>query len=611
MKLTLQHILFPYEKALHDQWKLFYRGDRGLLTEENSDGYLCFGKYQDIEFSTYFNGFSNAKWNKYTHIKNVSLIIDAEGEFELLLCGYSLSSDQPVRKELCSQHVKLEKRSQCVLEFPKSDEQMLSFEIKTFSETKIYGGYYEGDFEENNVRDIELALSTTTCWKEDFIKNNIDLLNRMLLQSDMEIANHLNIHIVDNGRTLQKSDFPDNPRVHFHPNKNVGGSGGFARGMIEALHQEPKATHILLMDDDVLIMPDSIYRTYVLLKTLRDEYKNSFISGAMLIMEEMNVQHEDIGTLKSDGSFVPLKPRLCHDKLRDNLRNEKEYVAENQFQAWWYCCIPTQIIEKNGLPIPIFIRGDDCEFSLRNKANIISMNGICVWHMGFYGKYSASMNLYQECRNLLIAQAITGILPHVDLIVRIKKFYRDNILKHDYDAAELTLRALEDFMRGPEFIESADGEKIVKENGKLNQKMRPLKDFEDLKLDWNDPDVLDPSYDIPRDFLKKWIYRITYNGHRFCFPGMLKNQITAIPFDFGYVPGRMAMKKTYLAVNPMMKTACLKPINRSRFKELQKRYHIDLKKYNREKESIKEKYRAKKEYLTSEAFWRRYLGLES
>ena len=244
----------------------------------------------------------------------------------------------------------------------------------------------------------------------------------------------------------------------------------------------------------------------MLLKTLKDEYKDKFVSGAMLIMEEMNVQHEDIGTVKHDGTYVPLKPRFYHHILRDNLLNEKEYIARDKYQAWWYCCIPVETIEKNGLPLPIFIRGDDCEFSLRNKADVISMNGICIWHMGFYGKFSASMNIYQECRNLLIAQSTTGIIPEADLIGRIKKFYRDNMLKHDYNAAELALRALEDYMKGPKFLESADGEKIVKENGKLNQKMQPLKDFQNLELDWNDLDIVNPYWDIPRKFLQKWIY---------------------------------------------------------------------------------------------------------
>lgn len=609
MKLVLQHVLFPYEKSLHNQWELFYRGSRGILTEESSLGFLCFDKYQEVDFSTYFNGFSNVKWKKYTNIKKLTLVLDAEGCFEVSLCAYSLSCDQPVRHELVNQRMELAKRSKCAFEFPESDAQMLSFEIKTFGETKIYGGYYEGDFEACDVRDIELAIATTTCWKEDYIKRNIRILNDTLLQSEAELAAHLNIHIVDNGRTLQESDFPKDERIHFHPNKNVGGSGGFARGMIEALHQVPKATHVLLMDDDVLIIPDSINRTYTLLKTLKEEYKEHFISGAMLILEEMNIQHEDIGTVKVDGTFVALKPRMNQRLLKYNLLNEKEYHAKNQYQAWWYCCIPVQTIEKNGLPLPLFIRGDDCEFSLRNKAEIISMNGICVWHMGFYGKYSASMNIYQECRNLMIAQSTTGVLPEGNLIGRIKRFYRDNILKHDYNAAELALKALEDYMKGPEFLASADGEKIIKENGKLNQKMVPLESFQELELNWNEQDVFNPYWDIPRKFVKKWIYRITYNGHRFCPMESLKKDVVCIPFDFGYTPGKMAMKKNYLAVNPMTKTACMKPIDRKRFKELQKKYHKDMNQYTRNAIQIRKSYENARAYLTSEEFWRKYLGI--
>lgn len=609
MKLTLQHILFPYESSLHNQRKLFYRGNCGILTEEGPKGHLCFNKYQEIDFATYFNSFSNQKWKQYTYIKKISLVLEAEGHFEVVLCGYSLSCDQPVRHELWSKTVMLEKRSKYVLEFPECSEQMLSFEIKTLKETKIYGGYYEGEFDEDDISTVELAISTTTCRKEEYIKKNIQLLNNTLLQSETEFARHLNIHIVDNGRTLQRSDFPENERIHFHPNKNVGGSGGFARGMIESLHQIPKATHVLLMDDDVLIIPDSIYRTYMLLKTLKEKYQKSFISGAMLILEEMNIQHEDIGTVKSDGTFVPLKPRLNQQELRDNLLNEKEYHAKNEYQAWWYCCIPVQAIKENGLPLPFFIRGDDCEFSLRNKANILSMNGICVWHMGFYGKYAASMNVYQECRNLMIAQATTGILPDGNLVGRIDKFYRDNILKHDYDAAELALRALEDYMKGPEFIASVDGEMLLKENGKLNQKMYPIEQFQQLELDWNDPDVLNPYWDLPRGFLKKWLYRITYNGHRLCPMRMLKNEVVCIPFDFGYTPGKMAMKKNYLAVNPMMKTACMKVIDRGRFKELQKRHYNAFKQYYKKDMSIRENYKSKRDYLVSEKFWREYLGI--
>jgi len=38
--------------------------------------------------------------------------------------------------------------------------------------------------------------------------------------------------------------------VQLIPNKNVGGSGGFARGLVEAL-QENTYSHFLFMDDDI------------------------------------------------------------------------------------------------------------------------------------------------------------------------------------------------------------------------------------------------------------------------------------------------------------------------------------------------------------------------
>ncbi len=605
MKQKIQHILFPDDDALFSYREMFYRGSKGVLTEESVEGYLCLNKYETVEFCTYFNSVSYGKWRKYTSIKEVFLFLEIQGNCEITLCGYSLVNDVPKRVALGRKRLSGEERTKICLEFPENQEQLLGFEIKTYGEIRIFGGYYEGEFDEETVNPVELALATTTCWKEDFIKKNIARLKAGVLDGDDEFREHFRIHIVDNGRTLKREDFPEDERIHYHPNKNTGGSGGYARGMIECLHQEPKPTHVLLMDDDVMILPDSIFRTYVLLKYVREEYRSSFISGAMLTLEKMNIQHEDIGSVDDMGTFAPLKPKYDHFRLHDNLQNEESFQRKNVFQGWWYCCIPIQVIEKEGLPLPLFIRADDMEYSLRCKAQMISMNGICIWHMGFYGKYSASMSLYQECRNMLIAQATTGVLPDANLIGRIKKFYRDNMLKHDYNAAELLLRALEDFMKGPEFIMKDKGEKIVKENGKLNQRMEPLE-----HLEREDVDVyMDPYEDNPRKFLKKWLYRFTYNGHRLCPAFLLDKTPAVIPFDFGYTPGKMEMKKTYIAVNPAQRNGCVKEIDKKRFKELQERYKRDLWYFAKHEKEIRERYRRKKEVLISEDFWKGYLGI--
>ncbi len=454
---TLQRIALPDEE-LYEHWQLFYRGSRGVIVQEGEERCLCVNRYEILEFNTYFNGVSQNKWKKYTSIKNMFVVLDVEGEFDLCLCGYTLRNDIPVRKVISIQHVSAPVRTKVRFAYEENSESMLTFEMRSASEVKFYGGYYEGEFDQEQRNEVELAISTTTCWREDYVKKNIKILHDELLCRDYDISSHLSLHIVDNGRTLSEEDFPKHERIHYHRNPNTGGSGGYARGMMEAKHQQPYPTHVLLMDDDIVVIPDSIYRTFVLLQTVKPEYKDHFIGGAMLILEERNVQHEDIGTAMPNGNFAGLKPRMYHNELRCNLLNEEEYKGKNQYQAWWYCCIPMKAIEENGLALPIFIRGDDCEFSLRNKAKIISMNGICLWHMGFYGKYSASMNIYQECRNLLIANASTGVLETEPLIDRVNKFYRVNILKHDYNAAQLALMAWEDFMKGPDYLAQFDGE---------------------------------------------------------------------------------------------------------------------------------------------------------
>ena len=86
---------------------------------------------------------------------------------------------------------------------------------------------------------------------------------------------------------------------------NVGGAGGFTRGMIEALELPKKPTHVLLMDDDVMVMPESLFRTYYLLRLLKDEYKKCFLSGAMFDYDIRQKQYEDVGFVhKADDHTV-------------------------------------------------------------------------------------------------------------------------------------------------------------------------------------------------------------------------------------------------------------------------------------------------------------------
>ena len=603
MEYRIQKIVFPTETKHQLCKNLFYRGEFGYLDREKYELHL--GKGQNVDFSTYINACSYRKWKKYTKAGYITLHLNIKGEFQLCLVGYTKNVVEIERTEYQIQKHCIEERQELHFRFPDNDSQMIGFEISAIEDCIIYGGYYTVEVDEVEINEIQLSLVTTTCKKEEFIKKNVELIKREVMKSECEMKDKFYLHVIDNGGTLSSKDI-HGEHIYLHHNNNSGGSGGYARGMIEALHQAPKATNVLLMDDDVLVLPESIIRTFKLLKLLKDEYKDYFISGAMLYYEEPNKQHEDIGTVAKDGSYVTLKPHFDHDLLENNLENEKDFMTKkNQYAAWWYCCIPVRVIEKNGLPLPLFIRWDDSEYSLRCKAKFITMNGICIWHMGFATKYNAALDNYQQYRNFLIDRACSGILQEVDPYNRIFKAFRVELLKFNYAGAELILRAFEDFIKGPEFLKIDRGEQILKRNMKLNEKLIPLSKIDGIDIQ----DVFSCFTDLPRKFLDKWLYRLTYNGQRFCPSFLYKKDFAYVSFDCSYQPQKMAMHNKLVAINPFDKTGIVRELDKKRYRELLKRFNKVAFYYKKHRREIESAYREERSYLTSEKFWKEYLKI--
>lgn len=603
MEKKIQNILLPNDEKFEWKWTLFYKGDRSYLDRKNKT--LSIGIFQRVDFVTYLNGCSVKKWKQYTCVEDISLQLDMEGDFIIVLTGCHMDMGIPYQKEISQREFHLKERQIIEIPYPENNETIIGFEIVSLDKTIFYGGAYIAEYEENKQREVVLSIASTTCKKEEFIKKNIALLQSELFENgEEEIKKHIFVHVVDNGRTLNPKEL-ESDNVKVHPNLNAGGSGGFARGMIESLHQTPEVTNVLLMDDDVLMLPESIRKTYALLTLLKPEYYDYFISGAMLLYEEMNIQHEDIGHVRDNGDMVPIKPRLYHEHLWDILKNEEEYTGmKNMYAAWWYCCIPVTQIKKNGLPLPVFIRADDIEYALRSKAQIITMNGICVWHMGFINKYNASFDIYQKIRNYLIAQSTTGVLENVDVCSMCKEVFWREIYQLNYNAAELALRAIEDYMKGPAFIEQNRGETILIENNKKNEKMLPIAEYCNYDIDLNEI-----YHDWKRKFIEKCLYYITANGHRFWPERLLKRKPGIVPFAFGDVIQKRTLRKKLISVNPYMKTAAIRILDKKRYHELVKRYKKDARMYKTQKEKIANEYKARREYLTSEEFWRKYLEI--
>lgn len=563
-------------------------------------------QFDFVDFSTYFNCLQLKKWKEKTNVKKFKLRLEFAGKAVVEMVEIYRNSKNINHGILLSQVISSEEKTEIEIEIPECQKSLVGFTITALENFKLYSGSYVGEIEEKDIRNIKISLVSTTFRKEEYIKKNIKLLKEKVLCSGSEMEDKIFVNIIDNGRTLNPEEI-DGKNIKVHHNMNVGGAGGFTRGMIESLNLDPKPTHVLLMDDDVLIMCESLFRTYYLLRTLKSEYQNHFISGAMFDYDKREIQYEDIGYVHpSDASYGPIKARLDMRRLESLLKNEEmsDNTKPDSYAGWWYCCIPVNKIEENGLPLPVFIRGDDVEFSIRNNAEFLTLNGISIWHVGFAGKFNAAMELYQVHRNSLVIQAASDICKDINFIKRLRTLFWKEISRFAYNNAEQILDSIDDFMKGPEYLENLNGEESIKAHGAKNDKLIPIGDMPgEYNLKNGDP------YSYKRlNILCKGIYVLTLNGH--LLPGfMLRNWPEIIAFDWFFVPGKNFLRKRLIALNPNDETACVRVINRKRCMSLIRRYRKTMSNYKKNHVKVEQAYRNEFEKMTSEKFWKEYLGI--
>lgn len=611
MDFRLCNVLMTDGSRSNDYPDLYYKYKKPA---EQKDGsvVLSGASYGKYDFATYFNAFSNQKWRRYTVISNVNLRIIAKGEFIVEYVSYEATPAAPKRTVIDRIPYSLDDYQTVDYEYPDDcSAALFAFEITTLSPLDIKEIYYFTRIKEDNLRRVELAVATTTFNKEDYIIPNIDLIKREIMSCNEPVASHFSFHVIDNGRTLNVEELSSNG-VYIHPNPNVGGAGGFTRGIIEAMEQGTKATHVILMDDDVQISAESIKRTYNILALVNDEYADAFISGAMLSFERQDEFYEDIGFVQQRGVYGPVKTRAIVSELTDLVRLETVRPKRNhRYAGWWYCCIPIASVEKQGLPLPLFIRGDDAEYGNRCASRFITLNGICIWHLTLAYKFRAAFERYQVPRNSLIAQATTGVYDGVDFLRNFRENVQLDLKTFNYDAVELSLQAIEDFMKGPDFLKTVDGGALIGELSKKNDKLVPIEQlshYTDGVIEF-DPQYLYGAQE--RSLVQRAFDHLTVNGHR-CPSFILKKGIGIIPYDgWYYAPNQIRRYARLLSISHDGSEGIYREMDRARFKSLYRRYKADLKLYKKNKNKIEAQYREARSELTSIDFWKKYLGLRS
>lgn len=591
-------INFPQEKICPQQ-KLYVR-----LSENNAA--LCstgivFEPNGQASFDTYFNALAYHKYKTYCAWEHLFLRLCFCGVFLVEIFGVSANGTS---RNILRQEISASARTAVSLEIPNSDADFdfLYFSMTAQKSGQFFGGGYTVSTSSEPQR-VSIAVVICTYKREKYILRNLHSIRQFLENNALFSETRIHFYVIDNGHTLS-ADTVENSFVSLFQNKNCGGSSGFTRGLLEAAHSERKHTHVLFMDDDVLLDCTVFSKLYTLLSLLKNEWQHITIGGAMIKLSDQTTQHES-GAFW-DGKRITNLGRNLDLTVWDNVL-AIESLPKANYNAWWFCCYTMDCLERVGCPLPLFIKTDDIEYGLRNHAPIFVMNGLAVWHEDFEGKYDGFVEYYVK-RNELILSAVQDDKSYMGFqIVKLIKGVGKQVVFQRYFIADLVLRAYNDFLQGAHFLLSTDGEAL---NKALMQSCPPFLPAEALAkagVEFHEDEYQQSLLRIE----SKPIQVVTLNGYILpqCFYRTKKHECYTIDAA-QCIPTNCFLRKNLLHWDKTKNKGYVTHQKRSALLKYGfKILGMSLKMIFKYPKAVRS-YREHKSELTSEKFWRHYLELD-
>lgn len=287
------------------------------------------------------------------------------------------------------------------------------------------------------------------------------------LTSDEVLLDRIDaVYVVDQG-TDRVDAHPDFPRVkealgerlHYLTQPNLGGAGGFNRGILEitaaassaATAESAPDVNVVVMDDDILCEPESIVR----LSSFADNTIQPLLVGSqMLLLSEtyrvlMSSEWEALDELKAGRVGAHGKTGFSA------LVHHQDIRTDAGWNGWWSCLLPAEAVAAAGLSLPLFFQWDDIEFGIRaRKAGFptVTLPNAGVWHADFHLKDYDDWSRYFSWRNALIVAALHGPFDPKSLAAVVAKEIGAHIAAMRYGLAATFLLAVNDFLRGPEIL---------------------------------------------------------------------------------------------------------------------------------------------------------------
>lgn len=443
----LQQLLlyaFPGAEALY--WRT--TSDR----HPSEDGAPAVPAHATLSLNTYLNSFYENHWRRLASLGSLILETVTSGPCRIRIVRRGSGHGSEVLAESVVRGTCARSRLAASLGDRPVDDTVIHAEIEALDAPAMLhdGAWLTNDRPRNPVR---LAIVICSYRREEMLLDTLSALESAVARNP-DIQELLvvrqggqDLSAYPSYAQLRAEDMFDG-KLRVIEQRNFGGSGGFARGVLECL--ETDATDILLLDDDIRIEASLLERLTALLARIKEP---TTIGGQMLELEQPCRLHASCETI----DFDTLQLRNADegaDLATAPLDVLFGQVEPGGYNAWWFCCIPASVWRAQGLPLPMFVRHDDVEFGVRTREAGLTaaiIPGLFVWHEAFDRKVTP-LYVYYDRRNLLICASLHSPARPVRWALRHWRETWQALRKRRYEYCWALCRAADDFCQGPAIV---------------------------------------------------------------------------------------------------------------------------------------------------------------
>lgn len=405
-------------------------------------------------FGAYFNAFPAAVWRHATAATRVRLALRLDGAAEVVVVRSSADG----RRSEEQRHV-VGAEGRLAAEMPLGDPAggFVWFEVAADAEVEVIEGTWSVDLAPRRTGRAVLGMPTMD--RGAFVAANL----RRFASAPGLLAQVMRIVVVDQGNAPVAED----PAVvaaaealdgilRLLRQPNLGGSGGYSRIMQEAAAVQG-ADVVVFLDDDIEVEPASLLRS---LAFGRCTTAPTVVGGQMLDLgEPATVQAAAERVVPGVFWWAAADERTStHDHAATSLQ-DAPWLHERRdadYNGWWMCQFPLALVRRVGFVLPLFLKWDDAEYSLRAaEAGVptVSLPSSAVWHVAFRTKDdSVEWQAFFHARNRIVVAMLHGGSParvagH-SLALDVKQ-----LLAKQYPAGRLRHAGIRAALAGPRALE--------------------------------------------------------------------------------------------------------------------------------------------------------------